>query len=50
MSKETLIRVGIPLVSLAWCICVFFLGWKTILWSIIGLAIGTIIKKLKENV
>ena len=50
MSKETLIRIGIPVVSLAWCVGVFFMGWKIVLWTIVGIAIGAIIKLLKENV
>ena len=50
MSKETLIRVGIPVVSIAWCIGVFFMGWQTILYTCVGISIGLIIKQLKENV
>ena len=50
MKKEELIRVGIPLLSLGWVIGVFFMGWKTILWTAIGVAIGLIVKQLRENV
>ena len=39
-----------PIVSILWLIGVFFMGWKTILWTIVGIAIGMIIKQLKENV
>ena len=50
MNKEYLHKVVMPIVSIAWLIGVFFMGWKTILWTVIGLAIGLIIKQLKENV
>ena len=43
-------RLAISVVSFAWCVGVFFLGWKTILWTCIGMAIGLIVKQLKENV
>ena len=50
MNKDFLKKVVLPIVSLVWVIGVFFLGWKTILWTIVGLAIGGIAKQLKENV
>jgi len=50
MNKDFLKKVVLPIVSLVWVIGVFFLGWKAILWTVIGLAIGTIAKQLKENV
>ena len=50
MDKNFLKKVILPFVSLAWLCSVFFLGWKTVLWTVIGIAIGTIIKQLKENV
>ena len=50
MDKETLIRIVLPIASLIWIVGVFFLGWKTILWTCIGIAIGLIVKQLKENV
>ena len=50
MDKETLIRIVLPIASLIWIVGVFFMGWKTILWTCIGIAIGLIVKQLKENV
>ena len=50
MDKEFLNKVVMPVVSVIWLMGVFFLGWKTILWTVIGLAIGGIVKTLKENV
>ena len=50
MNKKIILKYVLPIVSLLWLIGVFFLGWQTILWTIIGLAIGLIIKQLKENV
>ena len=50
MDKKFLNKVVMPIVSILWLIGVFFMGWKTILWTCIGLAIGMIIKQLKENV
>ncbi len=50
MDRETLLKYVLPTISILWIIGVFYLGWKTILWTIIGMAIGTIIKQLKENV
>ena len=50
MSKENLIRYVLPLLSVVWLVGVFCLGWKTILWTVIGIAIGLIVKQLKENV
>ena len=40
----------ITLLGMVWVIGVFYLGWKTVLWTCIGLALGTIIKQLRENV
>ena len=39
----------ITLLGIVWIIGLFYLGWKTVLWTGIGIAIGTIIKQLKEN-
>ena len=39
----------ITLLGMVWIIGVFYLGWKTVLWTGIGIAIGMIIKQLKEN-
>ena len=50
MKRDTLVRVVLPIVSIVWLVSLFFLGWKTILWTVIGGAIATIIKQLKENV
>tara|TARA_R100001443_G_scaffold48891_1_gene61283 strand:- start:323 stop:475 length:153 start_codon:yes stop_codon:yes gene_type:complete len=50
MDKNFLRKVVMPIVSILWLIGVFFMGWKTILWTIVGIAIGMIIKQLKENV
>ena len=49
MSKETLKKYILPTASVIWVIGVFFLGWKAILWTCIGVAIGTLITKLKEE-
>ena len=43
MKRDTLVRVILPIVCILWLIGVCFLGWKTILWTVIGLAIGTIV-------
>ena len=50
MNKDFTKKVVLPIVSLAWLVGVFFMGWKTILWTMIGFAIGGIVKQLKENV
>ncbi len=50
MDKNFLKKVVLPIVSFIWLGCVFFLGWMTILWTCIGIAIGMIIRQLKENV
>ena len=49
MSKETLKKYILPTASVIWVIGVFFLGWKAILWTCIGVAIGLIVKTLREN-
>ena len=49
MTKKTK-GIIVGLAATGWLIGVFFMGWKTILWTVIGLAIGLIIKQLKENV
>ena len=43
-------RKILTLLAIAWLIGMFFMGWKTVLWTCIGLALGTIIKQLRENV
>lgn len=43
-------KVGITILGVIWLIGLFYLGWMTVLWTVIGMAIGTIIKQLKENV
>ena len=43
-------KVVVPTLSLGWFVGIFFMGWKTILWTCIGIAIGMIIRQLKENV
>mgnify|MGYP003128945286 CR=1 FL=1 len=50
MTEEMLRKVILPIASGVWLIALFFLGWKTILWTCIGIAIGLIVKQLKENV
>jgi hypothetical protein len=50
MDKNFLSKVVMPIVCVLWLIGVFFLGWKTILWTVVGMAIGLIVKQLKENV
>ena len=50
MNKEYLNKVVLPIVCVLWLLGVFFLGWKTVLWTVIGFAIGLIVKQLKENV
>ena len=49
MNKDILTKVVLPLACVLWLLGVFFLGWKTILWTIVGLAIGGITKQLREN-
>ena len=43
-------KLIIPVLGVIWIIGLFYLGWMTVLWTVIGIAIGTIIKQLKENV
>lgn len=50
MNKETILKKIIPIVSMGWCIGLFFMGWQTILYTGIGIAIGVIVKQLRENV
>ena len=50
MDKKFINKVVLPIASLIWIIGVFYLGWMTVLWTCIGVAIGIIIKQLKENV
>ena len=50
MDKNFLNKVVMPTLALGWFVGIFFMGWKTILWTCIGIAIGMIIKQLKENV
>ena len=50
MSRETMNKVVLPIVCIAWCVGLFFMGWQTILYTGIGVSIGIIIKQLKENV
>jgi len=49
MDKKTLMKYIIPALSVVWLVGVFFMGWKTILWTCIGIALGLIIQQLKEN-
>ena len=39
----------ITIMGIVWIIGLFYLGWKTVLWTGIGIGIGTIIKQVKEN-
>ena len=50
MNKETILNYVLPIISIGWFIGLFFLGWWAVLWTFIGMAIGTIIRQLKENV
>ncbi len=50
MDKNFLKKYVVPTLAVGWFIGMFFMGWKTILWTCIGIAIGTIVKQLKENV
>ena len=50
MNKETILKYVLPIVCILWCIGLFFMGWQTILYTCIGVSIGIIIRKLKENV
>ena len=50
MNKETLLKYVLPIVCILWCIGLFFMGWQTIIYTSIGVAIGMIIKQLRENV
>ena len=49
MKKDILIKIVLPILVIGWFVGLFFLGWKTILWTCIGMAIGGIVKTLKEN-
>ncbi len=49
MSKEMLKNQILPIASVICYIGVLFLGWKAVLWTCIGVAIGTLINKLKEE-
>ena len=49
-NKILLRKYVIPTISIGWFIGLFFLGWWAVLWTFIGMAIGTIIRQLKENV
>jgi len=49
IKKIYITKKILPIVCLLWFVGVFFLGWKTVLWTVIGLAIGGIVKTLKEN-
>ena len=49
MNKEKLIRVVLPILAIGWFIGIFFMGWKTILWTGIGMALGLIVRQLREN-
>jgi|TARA_B100000287_G_C20434526_1_gene702962 hypothetical protein len=48
--KDFTKKVIVPMMIVMWLIGVFVFGWKTVLWTIVGIAIGWIIKLLKENV
>ena len=48
MDREKLLKYVLPVVCIVWCIGLFFMGWKTILWTCIGVAIGIIIKQLNN--
>ena len=50
MNKEKLLKVIVPLVSIVWIVLLCLYGWWVLLWTIVGIAIGLIIKQLKENV
>ena len=50
MDKDFTRKVMVPMMIVMWLIGVFWFGWKTVLWTIVGIAIGWIIKLLKENV
>ena len=50
MDKNFLKKVIVPIVAVGWLVMLFTYGWWVLLWTCIGLAIGMIIKQLKENV
>ena len=50
MNKDFAKKIVLPIIAIVWLVGVFFLGWKTILWTVVGLAIGLIVKQLRENV
>ena len=50
MNKNFLKKISVPILSIVWLILLCTYGWWVLLWSIVGMAIGVIIKQLKENV
>ncbi len=50
MNKEKLLKVVVPLISVGWIIMLCMYGWWILLWTVVGMAIGVIVKQLKENV
>ena len=49
MDKSLIKKIGVGVVSVGWLVMLCAYGWWVLLWSIIGIAIGAIIKTLKEN-
>ena len=49
MNKEKITKIVLPIVLILWFVGLFLLGWKTILWTGIGMALGLIVRQLREN-
>ena len=50
MDKLLIKRVLVPIIGIGWIIMLCAYGWWVVLWTVVGMAIGLIIKQLKENV
>ena len=50
MDKSLIKKIGIGVVSVSWLVMLCIYGWWVLLWTIVGIAIGAIVKLLKENV
>ena len=50
MDKNFLKKVVVPIVAIGWLTMLYMYGYWVVLWTVVGMAIGLIIKQLKENV
>ena len=49
MDKDFTKKVVLPIVAVGWITMLCVYGWWVLLWTGIGMAVGGIIKTLKEN-